>query len=380
VVKVRSGGRETQKTSKANKPRRTNGHETPAASKTRQPLKTKTTNAPHGVRVNRKYKDAIFQKIFNNPTKCLTLYNAVNGTHHTDASAVRMTTLDSALYMKVRNDVSCLFQQRLSLFEQQSTVNPNMPYRMLRYVIDVLRKIEVDERPHIYGRNPIKIPCPQFVVFYNGTEDQPECQTYRLSDLFDGEKEIDPQMELSVTVYNINPPNNTKLVEACPDLLGYVKFIERIRENLKTMSIEDAVDEAIDYCIEHDYLAEFLSRCRAEVYDMCLYFYDEEYERKMDRQEAKEEGREEGFAEGHKEGLEEGLVEGRKEGRKEGREEGLAEGSERERQQGIHNLIMNLRDVGLPHESVKFRVMATYNLTSRQADKHLQEFETSTTI
>ncbi len=36
----------------------------------------------------------------------------------------------------------------------------------------------------VLSRRLVKIPCPKFVVFYNGVESQPDYQEMRLSDCF----------------------------------------------------------------------------------------------------------------------------------------------------------------------------------------------------
>ena len=80
------------------------------------------------------------------------------------------------------------------------------------------------------------------------------------------------------------------------------------------MSKLDAINKAVDMCIEEGRLLKILSEGKAEVRDLLIYEFDEvAYERDL---------REEGRAEGR----EEGRAEGREEGRAEGREEGRAEG------------------------------------------------------
>ncbi len=54
-------------------------------------------------------------------------------------------------------------------------------------------------------------------VFYNGTEKQPERQVYRLSELF-SKNGKEPEMELKVTVLNINEGYNRALLERCESL------------------------------------------------------------------------------------------------------------------------------------------------------------------
>jgi len=48
---------------------------------------------------------------------------------------LKITTLENAIYLNMKNDVSCVFDFELSLYEHQSTVNPNIPLRNLIYVV-----------------------------------------------------------------------------------------------------------------------------------------------------------------------------------------------------------------------------------------------------
>ena len=48
---------------------------------------------------NRKYKDTIFRWLFSDRENLLSLYNAVTGKHYTDADALEVVTLESAVYL-----------------------------------------------------------------------------------------------------------------------------------------------------------------------------------------------------------------------------------------------------------------------------------------
>ena len=85
-------------------------------------------------RTNREYKDRLFKFIFGNPENkewTLSLYNAINDTSYTNADDIQITTIQDAVYMKMKNDVSFLVNNIMNFYEQQSTFNPNMPMRFL---------------------------------------------------------------------------------------------------------------------------------------------------------------------------------------------------------------------------------------------------------
>lgn len=149
----------------------------------------------------RNYKDTVFRMLFREKSALLSLYNAVNKTNFTNVDDLEITTLKNAVYMGMKNDVSCMFAFELSLYEHQSTVNPNIPLRDLFYVAGQLQKL-VSEK-NLYHSKSIHIPTPRFAVFYNGSTQIPERTEYRLSDLF--KKKTDySELELIVMVYNIN--------------------------------------------------------------------------------------------------------------------------------------------------------------------------------
>lgn len=258
-------------------------------------------------KVHRNYKDTIFRMLFRDSRNLLSLYNALNGTAYADVESLEITTLKNAVYMNYKNDISFVFDFQLMLYEHQSTVNPNMPLRDLFYVARVLERRTKDQ--NLYGSALVSIPAPRFVVFYNGTDCQPEKQILRLSNAFEKEQD-NPELELAVTVYNINLGNNQGLMEACRVLREYAEYVELVRKYAKEMSLSEAVEQAVDHCIRNGILREFLSENRAEAIAMSIFEYDEEKHLKSEREQAYRSGKKDGIEEGHKEGIKEGIREG----------------------------------------------------------------------
>lgn len=241
---------------------------------------------------NTKYKDTVFRLLFGKDKKeLLKLYNAVNGSNYTCADDLEINTLEDAIYVNMKNDVSFVFQDYLNLYEHQSTPNPNLPLRDLFYVADLLQ--EITDELNLYGGSINKIPTPHFIMFYNGTDDLSDITQYRLSDMYT-KKETDPQLELVVSIININEGQSNSALEGCDTLRQYSRFIAMIRNNQKTMSAKSAIIKAVDDCIEQGILRDFLLKHKAQVIKMSIYEYDEKKQRKLDR----EEGREEGLLEG----------------------------------------------------------------------------------
>lgn len=85
--------------------------------------------------IRREYKDRLFNFLFGseeNKEWTLSLYNAVNRSHYTDASMIQITSIREVMYLSMHNDVSFLISGEMNLYEQQSTFNPNMPLRLLQ--------------------------------------------------------------------------------------------------------------------------------------------------------------------------------------------------------------------------------------------------------
>ena len=238
-------------------------------------------------KVQRNYKDTIFRMLFKDKDNLLSLYNALNKTDYTDVEGLEITTLEHAVYMNYKNDVSFVFDFELMLYEHQSTINPNMPLRDLFYVADILQKRNYSK--DLYGSKLIRIPSLRFVVFYNGADRQPERQTLKLSDAYEKRLE-NPELELTVAVYNINYGCNEEIMDACRTLKEYALYVEQVRAYAKQMPLAEAVEKAVDYCIKADILSEFLRKNRAEVIMLSIFEYDEEAHHKLLYEEGVEDG------------------------------------------------------------------------------------------
>ena len=237
--------------------------------------------------VNRIYKDRLYKMIFNDKSELLKLYNAINGTHYDDPAMLTITTLDNAIYMTMENDLSFIIDMRLALYEQQSTVNPNLPLRFLLYIKDIYSAYKKDM--NIYGSKKVQIPLPSFVIFYNGVKSQPDRTEFLLSELFHPTTD-QPALELKAVMLNINKGHNQELMNACHTLRDYSEYVARIRTYSAEMPLTDAVEKAITECIHENILRDFLLKNRAEAKAMSIYEYDEEKTLRMFREEGYEDG------------------------------------------------------------------------------------------
>ena len=180
---------------------------------------------------NREYKDRVFRMLLKEPKVALEVYNAMNGTLYDNPDALIITTLENAVYLGMKNDVS----------------------------------------------------------FILGTDKMPEQSVLRLSDAYERKSE-ELDLELRIRFININPGYNEEIVEKSPTLYQYVKFVDIVRKYQQEMPFPEAVEKAIDECIKKGILAEFLRKNRAEVLRVSIFEYDEEEHMRQEREESRQEG------------------------------------------------------------------------------------------
>ena len=246
------------------------------------------------VTINREHKDRLFKMIFGRPEHrqwTLSLYNAVNGTSYDDPEQIEFNTMDDVLYMGMKNDLSFILDAWLSIYGHQSTFNPNMPVRCLFYLSWLWSKHLVGgDKVSIYGKRLIKLPVPKFVVFYNGTDEEPDEQILHLSASFHENRREQSDVELKVRMVNINHDHNAELLKRCRPLYEYSWLIGKIREYALTIPIEKAVDRALEEMPEGFGIREYLMENREEVCMKILTEYDEEKTMRILAEQAREDG------------------------------------------------------------------------------------------
>ena len=247
---------------------------------------------------NRNYKDTVFRMLFSDRKNLLSLYNAVNQRDYKNPEDLEIVTLENAIYMGMKNDLAFIIDTNLYLYEHQSTYNPNMPLRDLFYICSEYQKL-VDKKS-LFSSTLQKIPAPNFIEFYNGSTVIADCTDLRLSSAFEhltGEAKL----ELIVTVLNVN----AELMQHCSTLNEYAQYVARVRHYATDMPLNQAVERAVDECIQKGILTEFLTRNRNEVISMSIFEYDKELEEKKLRKAEYEYG----FSEGKKTGFQNAAME-----------------------------------------------------------------------
>lgn len=85
-------------------------------------------------------------------------------------------------------------------------------------------------------------------------------------------------------------------MEHCRTLKEYAQYVARVRKYVtQNNSLEEAVTQAVNECIEEGILAEFLIKNKAEVIKVSIYEYDKEFEEKKLRKAEYEAGVEAGI-------------------------------------------------------------------------------------
>lgn len=255
----------------------------------------------------REHKDSLFVDLFYQDETAkknlLSLYNALHDTNYKDETIIRKVKIDDVLYKNFKNDISCEVNGLVLVFgEHQSTINRNMPLRCLMYVGRAYEQL-VDSKAR-YRTTLVKIPTPEFYVFYNGEKEQPLEQVLSLSDAFmnpAGENSV----ELKVKVININSDKAHGILDKCGILKEYSQFISTVR---KYSEEESAIKKAIKECIEKGILADYLKRKGSEVENMLIAEYSYEEDIQVKQEEARQEGILQGIQQGVQQGVQQGLI------------------------------------------------------------------------
>ena len=254
-------------------------------------------------KANRNYKDSVFVDLFAHDVTAkenfISLYNALHGTNlDAKTTEVQPVMLERVLYMKYYNDIAMLIDGKIViLIEHQSTINQNMPFRFLEYIARIYEKITTKDEK--FGRKLVKLPIPEFYVFYNGKDDYPVESVMKLSDAFmqlgDDSKlknqleNANYPLEISVKVININVDKENPLLKRCETLKQYSEFIEQVRCNIES-AIPEPFTTAIKEAIKKGFLSDYLNRKSTEVQNMLLAEYDYDTDIAVQRKEAFDDG------------------------------------------------------------------------------------------
>ena len=259
---------------------------------------------------NRKHKDSLFVDYFSKDRDWkqhfLSLYNALHGTNlQVETTSLERVNLEQVLYKSYYNDIAVLVDgQFILMIEHQSTINPNMPLRLLEYVARIYGNI-VDSTAK-FSRHLVPLAKPEFIVFYTGDQELPPESYLYLSDAFPNqEPNSDLTLELKVKVCTIKSESPSPVVHSCTDLEQYVQFLELVEE-AKAAGHENPLRWAIQEAVRRNILRDYLERKGGEVLSILMTEYDYATDMAVLKEESYEDGREEGISIGLERGLERG--------------------------------------------------------------------------
>jgi len=247
---------------------------------------------------NQKFKSSVFASYFSEThQRLIDLYNAFSTVEYPADTPLEIKTLDNALFYTLINDISFFLDDKLIvLIEHQSTYNPNMPFRLLQYIVEIL-KLKYEDPEPFYRSKLQQIENIRCFVLYNGIEDQPDRVVLKLSDAYkkiindNGNLEHEVQLELIVPVYNINLGRNPQILTKCKPLHEYSQFIAKVNEERAAgKTLTQAIKAAIKYCREHNIMAEYLKTHETEVRNMLMQEFKTKDIARVNREEGREEG------------------------------------------------------------------------------------------
>lgn len=251
-----------------------------------------------GANVNREYKDSVFSMYMSEPKRLVEVYNAIQETDYSLDTPVEITTLDGVLFMNRMNDISFMLDSRFIVFmEHQSSINENMPVRMLLYLGRVYEKIL--EKSNLYRKKRIPLPAPEFIVLYIGKEPYPDEKYLRLSDAFVFSPKGENSAEVTVRILNIQYKEDRKLLVKSKSLHDYSFFIASVQKYLdEGFELRAAIHKAALDCEKWGIMQPFLKDHISEVENMLYTEWKLEDALKIEREEGIEIGIEKGIKKG----------------------------------------------------------------------------------
>lgn len=286
--------------------------------------KIKPEEIPVGIshRVNQKFADRFFQKIFGSDWAIKDLLNYV-GEPVKEAEKIKVTYLNPVLIGNRRNDLSVFINQILYyFFEHQSTWNENMPIRLLFYLSRALENYLSGK--NLFGKYRLKIPEVRCYTIFTGITDKISGELRMIQRLSDAyltrqenrtEKAFDLELCVHCLDMRVTKEEARKFVKEniVPErfhgisslVVQYAMFVNGVKYEINANKIGMDTDGAkrivlamCELFLERGYLVEYFRN--KEVIDMAMEQIS--YEEAI-RFEEREEGRVEGIKMGIKRGI-----------------------------------------------------------------------------
>ena len=147
-----------------------------------------------------------------------------------------------------------------------------------------------------------------------------------------------------------------------------MKRREEGKQKLICLPLEQAVETAIEYCIKHDILKDFLLKQRAEVIKMSIFEYDEEREIELIRRDEREIGQEIGQKIGEEIGAKKERQKAEQELKK------VKESFDKSQENAIQSMISLCRRLGGTREQAIEELQENYGLTKEKAEEKVRTY------
>ncbi len=256
-----------------------------------------------GIQTLHNHQDTIFSSLYSDPECVLDLYFTLHPEDRNrgiTTDQIELIALKNIFLAQRHNDVAFLVGNRLIvLVEHQSTINENMPLRMLFYTADEYEKIITSFKKKLYREKRIAIPRPEFYIVYTGKTSW-HYKELRLSEAYGMAESENVPLELRIRIICEEEMQTTQ------NTLGsYYNFIRFVKNNINNGKISlDAVENYVHQFAGSELFRDFLEKLSAEeVMKMTNYEFDLDEAKEVWREEAMEEGMEKGLEKGIEKGI-----------------------------------------------------------------------------
>ena len=226
-------------------------------------------------------KDTAFTYMFGMEEHLVDLYDVVSGIRFKPSDIKTVKLEDRLGKRRLYNDVAFLTPDNrlLILIEHQSTLNPNMIFRLLEYYIALVSAYIRKTNQNRYGTKLLEFPKAELYVVYNGKGKMTELPVLDLG-----------YIQAKVKVVNIHFESLPNKEDKSNAVTAYSLYVDLVASGLRP------ADAALELA-EQGYLPEFFGRKEHRDMFAELFSYDNEL-------------RAEGEAEGIAKGIEQGITQG----------------------------------------------------------------------
>ena len=205
-------------------------------------------------------KDTAFTYMFGMEEHVVDLYDTITGIRFKPSEIKSVRLEDGLLKGRLYNDVAFLTPDNrlLILIEHQTTLNPNMIFRLLEYYIALVSRYIRLTNQNKYGTKALEIPKAELYVVYNGKGIMEKLPILDLG-----------AVKAEVKVFNIHFDNLPNREDRNSATAGYALFADLIESGLNE-------NEALDEILAQGYLPEFFGRKEHRDMFAELFSYDNE--------------------------------------------------------------------------------------------------------